>query len=218
MRVRFRDFDAARFSLHEHPVLVLGEFWSPEEMAQFRQAMQGANWVAREEMPDACASFPGCGNWRKAEIKEPHRSTLVERALMPFVADFMNSFDGVTGGVMSFNYFSYARGDCLSLHSDERTDRHDDPRRDSITRRVALATYFHDTWDVDWGGELTTYDKKATGGHDEAYVATNCISPDPGSLVLFTVPRHHRVCRVDPLAGDNERLSIAGWFMTDHGQ
>ena len=119
---------------------------------------------------------------------------------------------------MSFNYFSYARGDCLSLHSDERTDRYDDPRRDSITRRVALATYFHDAWDVNWGGELITYEKKATGGNDEAYAITNCISPDPGSLVLFTVPHEHRLFRIDPPAGDNKRLSIAGWFMTDHGQ
>ncbi len=29
MRVRLKDFDAARFSLHEHPVLVLEDFWNP---------------------------------------------------------------------------------------------------------------------------------------------------------------------------------------------
>lgn len=218
MRVRLRDFDAASFSLREHPVLVLEEFWNPQEMARFRQAMQDARWVARDEMPDTRAGFAGCGNWQKAEIGEPERNALVERVLLPFVADFVNSFDGVVGRIMSFNYFSYASGDCLSLHTDERSDRLDDPRRNSTTRRVALATYFHETWDVNWGGELMTYETGGPGRLDEAYVVTNCISPDPGSLVLFTVPRHHRVARVDPLAGDNKRLSIAGWFMTDDGQ
>jgi SM-20-related protein len=33
---------------------------------------------------------------------------------------------------------------------------------------------------------------------------------------MFTVPRFHRVCRVDPTAGQHRRLSIAGWFMTEH--
>ena len=42
MRVRLEDFDAARFSLREDPVLVLEEFWSQEEMARFRAAMQAA--------------------------------------------------------------------------------------------------------------------------------------------------------------------------------
>jgi SM-20-related protein len=32
---------------------------------------------------------------------------------------------------------------------------------------------------------------------------------------MFTVPRFHRVCRVDPMAGQHRRLSIAGWFMTE---
>jgi SM-20-related protein len=45
---------------------------------------------------------------------------------------------------------------------------------------------------------------------------THCIAPKPGSLVMFTVPRFHRVCRVDQTAGDHKRLSIAGWFMTEH--
>jgi SM-20-related protein len=44
----------------------------------------------------------------------------------------------------------------------------------------------------------------------------SCIEPRPGSLVMFTVPRFHRVCRVDQTAGEHRRLSIAGWFMTEH--
>ena len=45
---------------------------------------------------------------------------------------------------------------------------------------------------------------------------THCIPPSPGSLAIFAVPRQHRVCRVDALAGAHKRLSIAGWFMTEH--
>jgi len=49
-------------------------------------------------------------------------------------------------------------------------------------------------------------------------VPTHCIEPRPGSLVMFTVPRFHRVCRVDQTAGQHRRLSIAGWFMTEHAK
>lgn len=212
MRVSVRDFDAASFSLREHPVLVIEDFWTTSEMAQFRRAMAASQWVAREQMPDTSESFAGCGNWKKAEIVDPEQGALVDRILMPFVISFIDSIAGVVGRVMSFNYFDYGSGDCLTLHSDERTDRRDDERRESVTRRIALATYVHETWDVNWGGELITYEVRNGG-----YEVDHCIAPDPGSLVLFTVPRHHRVCRVDPLAGSNRRLSIAGWFMTDHG-
>ena len=39
MRVAFPDFDAETFSFHEDPVLVVEEFWSPDEMASIRDAM-----------------------------------------------------------------------------------------------------------------------------------------------------------------------------------
>lgn len=220
MRVRFEDFDATRFSLHEHPVLVLENFWSPEERARFRGAMQGSEWVARGSMQDTSKSFPGCGNWGKAEIQEPERNLFLERVMMPFVSDFVDSFEGVVGRVMSFNYFNYGMGDCLSLHSDTRADGPPEPGR-SVTRRVAVATYFHDVWDVNWGGELIVYDQKELGNEvsraSPGLEVRTCVPPDPGSLVFFTVPRAHRVTRVDPFAGENRRLSAAGWFMTDHG-
>lgn len=220
MRVRLEDFDAAGFSLHEHPVLVLENFWSPAEMARYREAMQRSDWTTRASMEDTAKSFPGCGNWGKAGIHEPERSAFLERVMMPFVTNFVSSFEGVVGNVMSFNYFDYGVGDCLSLHSDARADGTPAPGR-SITRRVAVATYFHETWNVNWGGELIVYDVKLPENNADSASPTlevrTCIPPDPGSLVLFTVPRTHRVSRVDPFAGDNRRLSIAGWFMTDHG-
>ena len=220
MRVRLEDFDPTTFSLHEHPVLVLENFWSPEERARYREAMQRSEWVARGSMKDTSKSFPGCGNWGKAGIHEPERSAFLQRVMMPFISEFIESFEGVVGRVMSFNYFNYGVGDCLSLHSDERADEPPTPGR-SVTRRVAVATYFHDVWDVNWGGELVIYDQKEPTGdassESPGLTVRDCIPPDPGSLVYFTVPRIHRVSRVDPFAGDNRRLSAAGWFMTDHG-
>ena len=220
MRVRLEDFDAAGFSLHEHPVLVLENFWSPEEMTRYRGAMQRSDWITRGSMEGTAKSFPGCGNWGKAAIQEPERDSFLQRVMMPFVTNFVDSFEDVVGRVMSFNYFNYGVGDCLSVHSDTRADGPPTPGR-SVTRRIAVATYFHDVWDVNWGGELIIYDEKFPGKNADGASPTlevrTCISPDPGSLVFFTVPRIHRVSRVDPFATDNRRLSIAGWFMTDHG-
>ena len=45
---------------------------------------------------------------------------------------------------------------------------------------------------------------------------SHCVEPWPGSLVMFTVPRFHRVYRVGRVAGEGRQLSIAGWFMTEH--
>lgn len=220
MRVRYEDFDAARFSFHDEPVLVLESFWSAEERANFREAMQRSQWVARGSMQDTSREFPGCGSWAKAEIQEPERSAFLDRLMMPFIGEFIDSFEGVVGRVMSFNYFDYGVGDCLSIHDDLRGDGSADGGRD-ITRRVAVATYFHDVWDPNWGGELIIYDQKESGeagsGASPGLEVSACIPPEPGSLVLFTVPRIHRVARVDPFAGRNRRLSAAGWFMTDHG-
>jgi SM-20-related protein len=84
-------------------------------------------------------------------------------------------------------------------------------------RRIALVTYFHEEWQSDWGGEVLVYAKRTNHiakGLD--LVPTHCIEPLPGSLVMFTVPRIHRVCRVDQTAGQYRRLSIDGWFMTEH--
>ncbi|HJO58821.1 MAG TPA: 2OG-Fe(II) oxygenase family protein, partial [Nitrospinaceae bacterium] len=88
----------------------------------------------------------------------------------------------------------------------------------SPLRRLAIAAYFHDEWDVDWGGELILYgtEKDETGKHKTVEIS-ECIAPEPRSLVIFTVPRFHRICRIDPRATDGyQQLSIETWFMTEH--
>ena len=57
--------------------------------------------------------------------------------------------------------------------------------------------------------------------HQREFLVRNLLTPATlrlkrGALVMFTVPRYHRVCRVDQTAGQHRRLSIAGWFMTEH--
>jgi SM-20-related protein len=128
----------------------------------------------------------------------------------------MESFPNSTGRHMGFSYYSYAAGDCLLTHDD--TDQgYSMGGKQAPLRRIALVTYFHDEWRADWGGELIIYAKRPnhTAEHPDL-VPTHCIEPRPGSLVMFTVPRFHRVCRVDQTAGRHRRLSIAGWFMTEH--
>jgi len=67
------------------------------------------------------------------------------------------------------------------------------------------------------GGELIIYKKRRAHTSEKLDLEiTHCIEPRPGSLVMFTVPRFHRVCRVDQVAGLHRRLSVAGWFMTEH--
>lgn len=80
-----------------------------------------------------------------------------------------------------------------------------------------MVTYFHEEWRSDWGGELIIYAKRPNHTAEQPdLLPVHCIEPRPGSLVMFTVPRFHRVCRVDETAGSHRRLSIAGWFMTEH--
>jgi SM-20-related protein len=216
MKFRFRDFDPSSFSFHEHPVLVLQGFWSEEDMSKFRSAMDSCQWTRLSEMPRVEKTFRNCGDWLKGELADPERDEVIRRALMPCVEEYIQSFSDVKQGVMSFNYYIYGVGDCLSLHDDRHSDDPDDERQPFIRRRIALTTYLHDQWSPDWGGEFVAYREKPDGPDSKTMEVTHWITPEPGQLTLFTVPRLHRVCRVDPLAGPHKRLSISGWFMTEH--
>lgn len=215
MRTRFRDFNPRSFSFQKDPVLVLEDFWSPQELAEWQAAMGRQSWKTLKEMPDVSAAFPDAGNWAKAQIAGPEATRLLDRVSLPCLAAYIESFPNITRRHLSFNYYSYAAGDCLPTHDD--TDEAYAPAGAAKpARRVALVTYFHSTWEADWGGELIIYNHAKSEGDRPALTVSHCIMPTPGSLVLFTVPRFHRVARVDQLAGKNKRLSIAGWFMTEH--
>ncbi len=216
MKIRFRDFDPSKFSFHDHPVLVLQDFWSEKDMSKFGSAMENCRWTRLSEMPDIQKTFRSCGDWLKGELADPERDELIRRALMPCVESYMYSFSDVKQGIMSFNYYVYGVGDCLSLHNDLDSDDPRDVRRPFVRRRIALTTYLHREWEPNWGGEFVAYHEQRDDPESRTMEVSHWITPEPGQLTLFTVPRLHRVCRVDPLAGSHKRLSISGWFMTEH--
>ena len=204
------------FSFRKSPVLVVENFWSAEERQFFRDAMNQAAWKSLSDLPNVREDFPDSGNWAKSEIGPAQGQRFLSRLQLPCIQEYMESFPNIIGRHMGFSYYSYSAGDCLLTHDD--TDQgHPMSGRRAPLRRIAVVSYFHEEWRSDWGGELIVYSKRSTHTSDKpALDITHCIEPRPGSLVMFTVPRFHRVCRVDQTAGQHRRLSIAGWFMTEH--
>ncbi|WP_455245048.1 2OG-Fe(II) oxygenase [Petrachloros mirabilis] len=204
------------FSFRQSPLLVVENFWSSEERQFFRDAMMRASWKELQELPKVRDDFPNSGNWAKAEIGSHQGQRFLSRLQLPCVEEYIESFPNIVGRHMGFSYYSYAVGDCLLTHDDTDQGYSMKGSRAPL-RRIAVVSYFHEEWRPDWGGELIMYEKRNTHTTEQPdLIATHCIEPRPGSLVMFTVPRFHRVCRVDQTAGDHRRLSIAGWFMTEH--
>jgi SM-20-related protein len=203
-------------SLQSTPVLVVENFWSAEERRVFREGMNQAAWKSLSDMENVHQDFPNSGNWAKAEIGSAEADHFLSRLRLPCIREYIESFPNILGRHVGFSYYSYSAGDCLLTHNDTDQGRLT-AGRPSLRRRVAIVTYVHEEWRPDWGGELIIYARRAGASSDCGdLVPTHCIEPRPGTLVMFTVPRYHRICRVDPTAGKHRRLSIAGWFMTEH--
>ncbi|MBH0199405.1 MAG: hypothetical protein HP497_08300 [Nitrospira sp.] len=208
--------DLSAVSLHKNPVVIVEDFWAPDERRYFREAMTNAAWKSLRELSNVREDFPQSGNWAKADIAPLEGQQFLARLQLPCIHDYIESFPNIIGRHLGFSYYSYAAGDCLPIHDDTDQGRPTGGRRAPL-RRIALVTYLHEEWRPDWGGELIIYaHRNEEGAGSVELVPTHCIEPRPGSLVMFTVPRFHRVCRVDPAAGQHRRLSIAGWFMTEH--
>lgn len=208
--------DLESFSFHRSPVLVIEDFWTPDERRYFRERMNQAVWKSLSDLAYVREDFPQSGDWAKAEIGPEEGQRFLSRIQFPFIQDYIESFPHIIGRHLGFNYYSYAAGDCLLTH-DDTVQNQQGGEQQAPLRRIAVVTYFHEEWQPDWGGELIIYENRSdssTGCRN--LVPTHCIEPRPGSLVMFTVPRFHRVCRIDPTAGQHRRLSIAGWFMTEH--
>ena len=216
MKTVFSEFNPTKFSFQKDPVLVIEQFWSQSDRAYFRKAMEQSKWTTLAEMPLVAEAFANCGNWLKAEIGQSEGQRFIEKVGLPCIADYIESFPNIIGRHINFNYYSYGVGGCLSTHDDTDDAYTYAQGKRPPTRRLALATYFHEEWQSDWGGELILYNQKKDKQGKRVLEVSQCISPNPGSLAIFAVPRFHRVCRVDDLAGEHKRLSIAGWFMTEH--
>lgn len=208
--------DLASFSFSQSPIVVVENFWSQDERKYFRDAMTRATWKSLQDLPNVREDFPNSGNWAKAEIAPAEGQHFLSRLQLPCIQEYIESFPNIVRRHMGFSYYSYAAGDCLLTHDD--TDQgHSMSGRAAPLRRIAVVSYFHDGWHSDWGGELIVYTMRSGSTAEKLDLeATHCIEPRPGALVMFTVPRFHRVCRVDQTAEEHRRLSIAGWFMTEH--
>ena len=220
MKTRLKEFNSQKFSFHQDPVLILEDFWSKEERNMFLEATNKAEWKKCSEIQATKLAFPNCGDWLKAQISPNEANRFLDRMALPCIGDYIESFPRIKARHISFSYYSYGAGDCLSTHDD--TDE-DYARLDTQTgnesppqRRIAAVSYFHHEWEPDWGGELIVYKSREKKNGQAGLEITHCLEPKPGSIVFFTVPRFHRVCRVDPLANENRRMSISGWFMTEH--
>lgn len=217
MNINLRDFNDQAFSFHDDPVLVIENFWTPAERKAIRDGMGRTKWISLKEMPQVYRDFPNCGNWKKGEIDQAEARLFLQRLSLSCIMRYMESFPDIVGRHMNFNYYSYAAGDALLTHDDTVQPSLTAGTQKPPLRRIAVVAYLHEEWRPDWGGELMIYSASApSGNHPRDLSVTHCILPKPGSLVLFTVPRFHRVCRVDHVCGDYVRLSIGGWFMTQH--
>jgi SM-20-related protein len=216
MKVPFHQFNPKKFSFRKDPVLVLDNFWTEKEMEIFREAMRHSTWTGLQDMPAVSRAFPDSGNWLKAEIGPRERQLFLDKMSLPCIMEYVESFPNIRQRHVNFNFYSYGAGDCLPTHDDTDEAYAANRDRPPPLRRLALATYVHSEWNTDWGGELIIYHARKDSRGNRVLEVVQCITPQPGSLALFAVPRFHRVCRVDALAGEHKRLSIAGWFMTEH--
>lgn len=87
MQPAFQDFNHHTFSFHKDPVLVIEDFWSPNERALFQDAMQRSKWKCLTAMPEDNRAFPNCGNWLMSEIGQTEASVFLKRVTLPCFAD-----------------------------------------------------------------------------------------------------------------------------------
>ena len=106
MKVPFQQFNPKKFSFHQDPVLVLENFWSETEMAQFRDAMLRSKWTALADMPPVAAAFKDCGNWLKAEIGSQEANMFLEKLSLPCIFDYVESLPNITKRNLKLNDYS----------------------------------------------------------------------------------------------------------------
>lgn len=141
-------------------------------------------------------------------------------------SDF-SSFVGDKGKdwkTFSARAFCFPRGTGLTWHDDGKK------------RSGAYIYYAHREWDASWGGELLLaarpspeIDKKYSDLYgkskpeifsrkrESTYLMEtgfgHFISPRPNRLIVFSSGIYHQVKRVDEAAGNNIRMTVAGFFL-----
>ncbi len=83
------------------------KFLSLDDRQRFRDGMAQVRWTALKDLPQTSRDFPESGNWSKAGIQGPQVGLLMNRLAWPCITSYVESFPGITGLHMSFNYYSY---------------------------------------------------------------------------------------------------------------
>lgn len=97
--------------------------------------------------------------------------------------------------------------DGIITHSDEASDVEPE-------RKIALAYYVNEKWDIKWGGEITLHFTDGPLGQEEE-VGKVVIPPIPNTLVAFEVTSQswHTVAPVTPASGLYvHRHAVVGWL------
>jgi Rps23 Pro-64 3,4-dihydroxylase Tpa1-like proline 4-hydroxylase len=99
---------------------------------------------------------------------------------------------------------------------------------DGGTKTGSYAFYTHSRWNVQWGGDLLIPDEptrnidypSSQDSRHEYDTQKNIdigigqyIAPKPNRLVVIAAGNPHRINKVEPMAGDNLRSSISGFFV-----
>lgn len=167
--------------------------------------------------------------YRPQAIATPKTPNVDASALDKFAArviEVLQEVESVVGSQSDWIDFTvapwiYPVGSGLSLH------------KDGAPNLTGSYTYFlHDKWNLHWGGQLLILrrsrsgeDEPLTQQHDNAWISDEsenervwdpalalCVFPKPNRMVFISANAHHLVTRVDKAAGQNARLSIAGFF------
>ena len=204
MRVRFDspEFDPTTYDFHTDPILIIDNFFTPADRATIINRMRKVDWHdAPPRLTDVLNQ-----SWRGAFVpKEEHSIISAQLFQWPCISKYIGKKDD---HYTDLTYYRYRTGDYLAKHDD--FSYYDSSGVTSITwstteRKLSIVGYVHNRWQDDWGGELVMY----RDGEEK-----QIITPEPGRLVLFTVPFVHEVIPV-ARREDTElaRLSISGWIM-----
>lgn len=141
---------------------------------------------------------------------------------MRLLAERVSSLVGAAGDWEGFSVtpWVYPSGSGLSLHAD-------------TSRYTGAFTYFlHPEWHIHWGGMLVVLDPRTSQQSPSDVHAIHppwlsdaseqsrvwdpglgrVILPKPNRVVFIGPQSEHLVTRVDPTAGQNARISLAGFF------
>jgi hypothetical protein len=112
--------------------------------------------------------------------------------------EFQGFFEAISGLPLGwsddFGAHSMVRGDFLRPHSD-----------DNRNRRLAIVIYLSQDWQSRFGGVLHVV-------HEDGTITE--VEPEYNSMIAFDVLKApaHLVLPIEDAAGDQQRLSIGGWY------